>query len=306
MDSSTRRAFPLDSRTVWIEQQIIHQVLIPKDNLPIGPAEYSPKILERHITTPVLGKFRGPADHFRNFHSGSSIRSLSPQSRRSASPKIREERSDHATIFHDHDIRQPLDPKLRFCATPGPYLSQNPALSSTSVHGVDEVHNTSDFGHNDIPFGQRLPTKKALPDYEVNYDSLQVRKAPTLTTIPKSKRIYIPKKGDPPCPLEGEHRVIERERPRSSSPKRSQSPPFQPNKSMGEMSVLEWRCSLVKLPKLKTRAPPKIHFLTESYKREKKKMPVMLTPKVVKEKARVNLFDHILAIPRSHRSTAYK
>jgi hypothetical protein len=302
MDSGTRRAFPLDSRTVWIEQQIVHQVLLPKDNLAVGPAEYSPKILERHITTPVLGKFRGPADHFRGFKSTNSLRSNSPQSRRSVSPKVREERSEYSTIFHDHDIRQPLDPKLRFCPTPGPYLSQDPALTSTSVYGVSEVHNTSDFGHHDIPFGDRMKYKTALPDYNVNYDSLQVKKAPILTTIPKSKRIHIPKKGDPPCPLESDHR----ERPRSSSPKRSQSPPYRPNKSMGEMSVLEWRCSLVKLPKLKTREPPKIHFMTQSYKREKKKMPVMLTPKVVKERARVNLFEHILAIPRSHRSTAYK
>jgi hypothetical protein len=311
LDSSTRRAFPLDSRSVWIEQQIVHQVLLPKENLPIGPSEYSPEKPQRHITTPVLGKYRGPADHFRNFNSSVSTRSLSPNGR---SP-VREENSEYTTIFHHHENRNPYDPKLNFGPTPGPYLAHDSVLAPKSVHGTNTVH-TLEFGNN---FADRNPTKKALPDYDINYDSLQTRKAPVLTTFPKSKRIHIPKKGENPFPgsqdeydedetkEEGEENQQQKGAPQRQMRLHSPSiTDLHASGSFEHMSVLQWRCSLVQLPKLKTRAPPRIVFQTESYRHNKKKMPTLLTPKVVKQKAKVDLFNHILTIPRAHKSSSYK
>lgn len=314
LDSSTRRAFPLDSRTVWVEQQIRHQVLLPKDNLPIGPAEYAPKLFERHVSTPVLGKYRGPADHFRGFHSSLSLSTPGQRSGLSRSPERSVERKESVTIFHNHDQRDPLDPKLRFDPTPDPYLSHNSALSSKDVFGIHQVKDTLPFGPDDVPFGERNPIKKALPTYEVNYDSRQIRPNPKLTSFSKSKRIYIPKKGEKPFPgSHDEDDAADQGRSRSQSPimgrrgmsgSRSRSPLNQ-SQSLENMSVFQMRCNLVVLPKLKTRRPPELRFNAASYRKDKRKMPILLTPKVVKEKAKVNLFKNILTIPRPHKSAAF-
>lgn len=69
-----------------------------------------------------------------------------------------------------------------------------------------------------------------------------------------------------------------------------------------KMSVYEMRCSLVPMPKLKHRAPPVLVFDDSSYRSALTSKPLDLNPKLVNHKARVHLYDKILAIPRKHHS----
>lgn len=47
---------------VWVEQVMVNDSLVPRDNLPLGPGEYNARVPERHISTPSLGSKR-----FENF-----------------------------------------------------------------------------------------------------------------------------------------------------------------------------------------------------------------------------------------------
>jgi hypothetical protein len=304
VDSGTRRAFALDSRAVWIEQQIRHQILLPKDNLAIGPAEYSPTSFRRHVSTPLLGKYNGPADHFRSFQSSAQLHTPAGSRQKSMrSEKVFNdncEHSDFRTIFHSHDTRNPLDPKLRFCQTPGPYLTHGSALETVSVDGIQSVKDTVRFGRKDIPFGARNPLRQALPDYDVNFDSKLLRPQPRLTSFSKSKRETLPARKS----ADSEGTVVNDTRASSSSRPRSRSP-LHHTGSTENMSVFQQRCSMVVLPKLRTRKPPTLIFDSSSYRRSKSKMPDLLTPNVVKKKAKVDLFHHLLAIPKQHRSAQF-
>ena len=52
----------MDSRTVWVEQQHVGNSTIklcfPRENLPLGPGEYTPKYpaKELNVSTPYIGR----------------------------------------------------------------------------------------------------------------------------------------------------------------------------------------------------------------------------------------------------------
>lgn len=314
-DNCSRRAFALDSRTVWVEQQLIHQCLLPKDNLPIGPGEYSPKLFDRHISTPSLGRYREPADHLRE--SASSYASRSP-SRGSESPMrspapAGESNAEFKTIHHFHEERQPFDPKHRYCLTPGPILGPDNALNSTNVLGVQHAQNSVHMDTPSPPDG-RFPIKRALPSYEVKYDSLQTRPTPRYGTFSKDKRIYIPLAGDGVTSGEEDGQRAEESQPPASPQctshtvsRISSSPPRSPSSTFGPYrSIIDARCALVKLPKLKTKRPPVIVFKDTSYKSDRLAKPLDLTPSLVNSQACTHLFDKITTIPRRHKSSSFQ
>jgi hypothetical protein len=199
MDNSTRRAFALDSRTVWVEKELLSNgFFISKDNLPIGPGEYMPTMYNknRNISTPSLGRKN---DHFEDFRSGirrndGNQLSQSSLSRRYDKSSLKEkytidknlpipgqksfDREDHATIFHESDRRQPLDPKLRFCSTPGPYTIRS-ELKNDGITQIKSVH----FGPSNIPFGDRESVKFALPSYDVQYESTRLSDKPRVQVV---------------------------------------------------------------------------------------------------------------------------
>lgn len=297
-----------------MEQQLVHQCLLPRDNLPLGPGEYTPQLFDRHISTPSLGRSREPANRFQSTYS-----SRSPSRRSQSPPKnsesvVGDSYSEFKTIHHFNDERQPFDPKNKFCATPGPLLGPDDALHSTSVLGSHHVPNTVHM-NTEPPKDGRFPIKKALPCYDVRYDSLQVRPTARYGTFSKDKRIYIPLAGDsatqPSSTEDNNDEIMQRSR----SPGASRSPSSSRNSrspagraSTAEMpyrSITEARCALVRLPKLKTKAPPVLHFRDTSYKNDRLAKPLDLTPSLVNKKAYTHLFDKYLAIPRKHKSSSY-
>jgi hypothetical protein len=304
MDTASRRAFALDSRTVWVEQQLVNSTLVARDNFVLGPGEYNAKILERHVSTPSLGGPKKGVDFFPSFHSGLDIRTPSGKGSpaRARSPPKRGlsgsslELRDHSTIFQEHGSRQPFDPKNGFCPTPGSYLAHTPALKTLRHDGVYEVKATVPFGE---PVDERYPTKQALPEYDPKFDSNQLRPATKHGSFDKANRIYIPTAEDMKKQYHPDQQTDEGSPTQRSPARRSQQSPDREQK----MSVFQMRCSLVPMPKLKYRTPPVLTFDDSSYRNAITNKPLALTPKLINAKAQVNLYDKILAIPRKHHST---
>ena len=44
----SRRAFPLDGRTTWVESSVSKGYVISKDNRVLGPGEYNPSLPTPH------------------------------------------------------------------------------------------------------------------------------------------------------------------------------------------------------------------------------------------------------------------
>jgi hypothetical protein len=326
-DSTTRRAFALDSRAVWVESQIDkYGMVVPKDNYPFGPGEYDITFsAERHISTPSLGGFRGPSDHFKHFHTklsgktpGGSSSSLvsnltgsiyQQDSRLSTGP--RPERSEYMTIFHNHDSRMALDPNKRFTDTPAAYDITSTPSEFVSQDGTTKVK-TVPFGPDDVPFGERSKTKTFGPEYNIKWDSPQIVPRAKLGFCPQEKRIYIPSPADTkaaaaakvagidPCP-----RTSKLNNARQDSPVRKNGNPPDSSKDFSTIAhTNSFKASLVPLPKLKKRTPPVLYFDRGSY--SKSRHIDDLTPNYIKKEAKIDFFSGIVKIPRKHVSTACK
>eukprot|EP01031_Cornospumella_fuschlensis_P025623 gene25623-30943_t len=313
-ENSSRRAFPLDSRAVWVEQQLVHQVLLPRDNLALGPGAYSPVLPSRHVSSPALGKFREPVDFVRHMAvSRRKKRSNSPPSR-PVSPHTNgnfPENTEYKTIFHSYGVRQPFDPKLRFTETPAPFLEHSDVLKVTTVEGTKEAHRTVRMEPWSFAQEERFPIKQSLPSYDVNYDSAQLRRVAQLGSFSKDKRIHIPLKGEEGNKPRDELTASQLYASTSelSNSRRSRSPSSPAGRSRPRTSssptLAERRCALVRLPKLKQKAPQVITFNDSSYRNERLAKPLDLTPSLVNKKAYVHLFDKYLRVPRSHKSSEF-
>lgn len=164
MDTSFRKAFPNESRATWVEQQHINDICMDRDNMPLGPGEYSPQKHERHVSTPSVGGSRHLREHFSTFDgsvpSRSGVRTPSKPEGLASSADV----AEYKSIFHNHHERDPLDPKTKHCATPGPTQPHEPFLNPLAHDGrrrVRQVH----FGPDDIPLDERSTVKEALPSY---------------------------------------------------------------------------------------------------------------------------------------------
>ena len=141
-----QRAFPLDSRTVWVEQQIVMNGIVSRDNLYVGPMDYNPKIPEKHIPTPTIARPK-TVDTFHPYK-GNCGGTVGLSKRGSGKLKTKKKksqymeplgdirgtfgdsRSEYATPFSDHDKRMPIDPSRRYYITDTPSLPIDPFLHS--------------------------------------------------------------------------------------------------------------------------------------------------------------------------------
>ncbi len=156
------------------------------------------------------------------------------------------------------------------------------------------------FGPNDVPFGERNDYKVALPEYEVKYDSAQIRSIAKLGSFDKTKREL---KLGAVCYYNDSAEEGAAASPTRKSPHRQQH-----QESDGEVphkSVYEMRRSAVQLPKIKTRSPEKLIFNASSYRPAAGRDVLSLTPKRINRVANVHLFDPIVAIPRKHVSVGF-
>jgi len=192
-DEQSRRAFALDSRTVWVEQKMVKGMVIGIDNTPLGPGEYQPGMrpeMARHISTPSLGVRGMGADHFHPFRSGGSRGRSSPTgqirgkiatpysidaawSTGDASVWAEENRSlarESGTIFHDHDKRQHY--RLDGPDTPGSYIGPSSIYEPVRFDGGKGMIRPVTFSK--APW-DICPSRQAGETYAVKHDVVEKR-----------------------------------------------------------------------------------------------------------------------------------
>ena len=225
---------------------------------------------------------------------------------------------DFSSVFHNDESRHGLDPNQIFCPTPGTYLGPQKLSKVVKSDGITETK-TVPFSPQFVPFGDRIPTKQALPTYDPKYESPYIRSAVKQGTFDKSKRIEIPTNSSATEDKKEEEQQLNDSTliDNNSSTIRTYSTVSSPSRKLNSstvssinfndkpMSMYEYRCSLVPLPKLKMRHPEVMIFDASSYKLDKDRRPISLTPNVVKQKAKVQLYDKILSIPRRHKSSNF-
>ena len=329
---NSRRAYPLGSRASWVEQQLHHGQAVHVENRVLGPAEYNPKRAnEKHVGSPSLAQrsrltaYGRQLDAFNPFDSALSIdrdggAHMTQQLATStnASPgsytivddvlKLKRgergfyERTEAATIFHDHDRRQGLDPHRRFCPTPDLGLSHDSLLLVHTTSGVQSPSKVV-FGPDDIPFGERCPVKPAGPVYNPDYDSKQLKRTVKLSKIsPTERKTYVD--------LQIQRNL------RESEERRTDSAPSSSTQVLGSTisstpglgthrankPAPAPAASPIRMPILRTRKPPQLHFDASCY-RAMAPEQVELNPRSISRLARVGIFNELLAQKREYDSS---
>lgn len=317
-DNSSVRAYPMDSRAVWVEQQHVkaENFVVARDNLPIGPGDYSPNgsgTLNRHISTPSLGhgsvgNFK-PADHPTVVKPGESLAQSSLTSHYGKEINetysivedinLQKEKTEFRTVFHDYDRRQPLDPNKKFTKTPGSYLKPEPITDTVLFTGKYKAPGFT-FNSDYLPDYKysRNNVQPALPIYDVNYDSKWCKPGVLLAKISSSERFPSPEKVQ---------RKLERER--SPSPECKRFVDKQQNSSIISTSIaaseskMESIQSQIKMPKLKSIEKLVMKFDASSYTNNKIKPEIVLCPSLIEKKIRKNAFMAMITAKTEHKTS---
>jgi hypothetical protein len=310
-DNSSVRAYPIDSRAAWVEQQHVksHNFVVARDNLPIGPGDYSPKesgSLSRHISTPSLGhgaigNFK-PLDHPSVMRPGESLAQSSLTSHYGKEDKeqysivddinLQKEKTEFRTVFHDFDRRQPLDPNRKFTKTPGSYLKPEPITDAVTINGKYKAPGFT-FNSDYLPDYKysRNNVQPALPIYDVNYDSKWCKPGVLLAKISTSERF--------PSPTQRK-----RDNDRSPSPDCKRFTDKQQNASIANSTILtsESILSQIKMPKLKSIDKIVMKFDASSYTNNKIKPEIVLCPSLIEKKIRKNAFMAMVTAKTEHKT----
>jgi hypothetical protein len=295
----TTRRFDLSTRAGWIEH---HHVdfsksifSVPREAmLQVGPGDYDPKEMPKHVSTPSLGGSQASIANIVPTTFGSSSRII-----RHGSPRqINESRMELVTHFHDYGVRQPIDTARRYCPTPGPqYYEEKTILSEMTVDGKKTLKKI-DF--TDTPRFQGVYDKIAIPHHDINYDSKHLKPAVKLGLIPKTRRLPI-QIGDrdtsltvrgPECYREDHHQKMSRI-----------SPPSSPSLEQGTATM---PLSPIRRPKLKHISRNEFVFDASCYTNLKKELRFNLSPGSIAHVVPKNMFGHLMAAPRQHQSRAIK
>jgi len=313
-DNSSTRAYPADSRAAWVEMQHVRapNFVVGRENLPIGPGDYSPQgpsTLTRHISTPSLG--HGAIGNFKPLDNPSVVRpgeSLAQSSLTSHYGKdekehysivddisLQKEKTEFRTVFHDFDRRQPLDPNRKFTKTPGSYLKPDPITDTVLTNGKYKAPGFT-FNSDYLPDYKysRNNVQPALPIYDVNYDSKWCRPGILLAKMSPSDRFPSAEKIQ---------RRLERER--SPSPDCKRFTDKQQNASIANSSLItsETIQSSIRMPKLKSIDKLEMKFDASSYTNNKIKPEIVLCPSLIEKKIRKNAFMAMITVKQEHRTS---
>jgi hypothetical protein len=270
----------LDSRAIWIEQQLHKSCVFPRDNLYVGPGEYNPEKPESHISSPIL-KPPFTADDFHPYRSHTSgshkTRGVikKPYQLSTDCGGLDCTRTEFASLFHDHDKRIAIDPSRRYYITQKPFLPQDEFLAPIMCDGRREPSGSIVMKEN----YQRPPLKPALPEYDPQYESKQLRSVPKYGSIARVPRPEL----FPPSP---DYSLPEGADGRAP---RAQSPP--PKNSFKPIRRNKFKIS-----------QPKIIFNASSYERARRPAPPTLSPSFVNNAARVHVFHKAVVKPQSYQS----
>lgn len=304
-DDISRRAFSPESRTVWVESQIVGSSVVPRDNFPLGPGDYlgsSPnQISSRHVPSPTLG-CKSTISPFLSFRSN-VIRSPTeiPFSRLDSPNRRRKEWNPTPHGWIHEPILGP------FTSTVGISKSPNVAFSKALL--------------------DRNPTRPSLPDYEIQDEKL--RRKPKLATLPKERRFRYPKT-EAELDREYEDKLLAFKQQLDGEPSQfswksslSSLKKFDSASRLDANSMIE-KVSLASIlddetvktnsnkTKLKQKSKFKILLTNEakvrrtfddsSYKKFKKPMPLDLNPIIISRLSRCHVFDSSFAKASLYKS----
>ena len=261
-----------------MEQQHVGKVCFPKENLPLGPGEYNPRLPDRNICTPFVGKRElFPAD-YKPFMSSVWSSEISEgkywkKGQKGERYPLGGSRADFASVFHDNETRQPLDSKLRFCETPGPTLTHEPLLDSLKYDGRHKAHAV--LLEKDRV--ERFKDCEPLKEYDPQHNSLHL--------VKRTKETFVPKVGH-------------------KNPFPSVTEEYQPHKSKGgPMSTQEddeekWK------PKLTWDKPNKLNLKFDSSCYQKKEVPDIIRPTEINRRVKKDQFLKMMMTPIRYDSQA--
>ena len=287
----TTRQFELGGRAGWIESHHVefreNTFTVARDGIiSIGPADYSPAEVRRHVSTPNLG---GSQSHILKLLP-TSFGEKSRLSPRHGSPKQAwDNRVEQPTIFHDYQTRQPIDVSKRYCVTPSSSLVDNSVFEKVSSSGKRILHK--------IDFTKEPRFFKTYPDlvvefHDVKYDSKHLKKKTTLGVIPKARRL--------PIKL-SEFDVVDEDHYRAEHESKMTAVSGEPQ----SFSTAALPLSPIKRPKLKQRyTGPKIVLDSSCYSNMKKDLHFEISPGTIAKVVPKNMFGSILAVPKRHKSRA--
>lgn len=249
-----------------------------------------------------------------------------------------QDKHEGTTIFHEHDRRLALDPKNRTTPTPGPgkykTWSDTPLRRVNHLSGVTELNKTVVMGPDDIPFGERMDVRPALPEYDAMkaMDTEHFRPGIKLATFsPAERRTEFDLQKRKNMIEEGLiDRAADNRRRRVEKIKKLNQRYDPDESSMGLVSVHSGITSIPRLtekerssktvgaagkkaatmiryPILKTRKPPTLVFDNSSYTNLAKaletnlnKDQIELNPKNLDKEAKCGVFNEYLTMPRKH------
>lgn len=148
-------------------------------------------------------------------------------------------------------------------------LSHRPIIDATAIDGKRRIVLGKIIGPDDIPFGERCPTREALPDYDVKYKAV----------VPKTKfgPFYKQERQDP-------------------FPVKSHFVPFPAYKTQDEDDEKSQTVppKSAKTPKRTKLTPPVYQFKTLTHLKEVQLPLKHLSPAVIDKSIKANMFSHLL------------
>ena len=240
-------------------------------------------------------------------------------------------KQEGTTIFHEHDRRLGLDPKNRTTPTPGPgkYKTWSETFLRRISHnqGVTELNKTVVMGPDDIPFGERMEVRPALPEYDAmkSLDTEHFRRGIKLASFSPAERRTQFDQDKRRMEIEAGliDPAVENRRKRIEKIKKLNRKYDPDESSMGLVTSVgsvasaastgktvssgKKGAAVVRYPILKTRKPPTLVFDDSSYKNLSKaletnlnKDQIELNPKNLDKEAKVDVFKEYLTLPRKH------
>lgn len=276
---SSKRAFPLESRAVWVEQQIVKSCILPRDNLYIGPGEYDVRPPTNHISSPVMQPPYTADDFhpFRGSTAGSNRRYRGKQKRPYTMSTdlggLSASRVEYASIFHDHDQRVAIDPSRRHFISQAPMLPQDDLLHAHLHDGIKK------------PVGvimasqkyQRPPVTQSNPDADPQFNSEVV--------APRQKLGIMSKADRKDCFPDYQDFSVPQRSPVSKITTPSHKSQYKPKRSCKFPEPL-----------------PKMQFDSSCYQKTRKPAPATLTPTYINQQAKISFFNGVVLKPRSYQS----
>jgi hypothetical protein len=172
-----------------------------------------------------------------------------------------------------------------------------------SIAGVKSVAKVNFGGPDNIPFGERVQYKTALPDYFVNYNSKHLRKDPRLSTISPTIRFKHYATKYPEKDFVGNSFTDASVVRGGCSPATSSSPLDQ---TAHQPSLSPIKRPYISKSVIRVRTFQQFCFDASSYDKLRKPEAGTLCPSLINKQIKINNFGGVLKVPKLYSSSKLK